>query len=210
MKIVISFFLFVSSTVFAKEMKVSISHIPPWILVENSDCSSGILCHLFNTLEKEVGVKVDFKITSLARANNAFFMGNQDFGFFPQKNDLKEKYILVKKALVYKSGIYSFKKLVYKKSKICTTIKNPHLINENYIFSYVKNINQCFKMLKNKRIDGVFITNVEMRYHEKRTDLSFLSKSTFHFQSDHTLWLYLNKKFKADTELISQIQNLTF
>jgi hypothetical protein len=207
-KIILSIFLFcVFQSAQASVNQIYVSNVPPWLVAKEDKCLDGLICNFFNALLKETTLKKKFIYTSIPRANEKFYKGEQFIALFPQNKALKKHYHLIGKVLEYHVGSIHLAKHTKPtdfNKKVCITLNNLHK-EKGKIYTEVTSYEQCFKMLNKGRIDSILISDVELKSYLKLHLLN--NKAQFVFDNSYpiNLWLYLNKKHKESSKIYKEI-----
>ena len=183
------------------QLTMDISNIPPWIVTDGDGCDSGKICEVFEKYQTNSGLKFKFSVTSLARANKAFFDGEQDMALFGEIDILDHTYHNIGRVFHYTVGLVTKSDSVA--SNVCTTFKNPHA-DPKQKYVEVESHSQCAKMLTTGRVDGILLTNIE---YDVIKDLLASDGVGFNYKPlrDEYLTLYLNKRFSQDSEEYGRI-----
>ena len=184
---------------------IYISDIPPWMEGEAGSCHKGIICDFFNRLLQYSSIEADFVYTSLSRANEKFYTGEQFVSLFPFDDSFKSKYHLIGEVFTYDVGLLTLdenREFDATQDEVCITRNNPHKV-DGYIYIEVNAYEQCFEMLERKRVKYMLVTNLEFEYHNADAHL----RDKFSFQKIYSipLWLYLNIEHDENSSIFKEI-----
>jgi ABC-type amino acid transport substrate-binding protein len=184
--------------------RVAVLNIPPNSIVENGHIS-GYNIEVIDRISKEAGLRPQYVLTSRKRALDMVLNSEVDAGFFldlgPAAKDLprvgifERDIVIVTRARMLFADPKSFTGTIGRIQGTCSEIDTyPHIKPFE-----ISTIEQGYKMLQHKRIDGCCLSFEGAQYYAAKLGLK---KSDFppHPFLRKSMWLYLSKNL-SDTSI---------